>query len=139
MNKLNKLDELHKEQEQIFEEIDFVLGAFREDTPIFTDVTGKFPTIESFIGTSILETADGLPGYTTQGVDEQTIFIQFFSDDKQICTHIKDGKVIKHQYLVINKMLDTPKKRLDYFGNKVHELKELQKELDKIEEEQIDE
>lgn len=136
---MNKQQELWKKQEQLVEEIDFVLGAFREDTPIFTDATEKFPTIEAFIGQSVLETADGLPGYTMQGIDGQTIFVQFFSDNKQLCTHLKDGKIVKYQYLVINENLDTPTKRLDHFVGKVHELKELQKELDELEEEQIDE
>lgn len=62
-----------------------------------------------------------------QGIDDQTIFVQFFSGDKQLCTHLKDGKIVKHQYLVIDNKLDTPTKRLEHFTRKIHELKELQK------------
>ncbi|MGG5372831.1 hypothetical protein [Enterococcus sp. AZ196] len=136
---MDKLDELWKEQEQLIEDVDFVLEAFKEGTAIFKDVTKKFPTIEAFIGQSTLETADGLPGYTMQGIDDQTIFVQFFSGDKQLCTHLKDGKIVKHQYLVIDNKLDTPTKRLEHFTRKIHELKELQKKIDELEKEQTDE
>lgn len=134
---MNKQRELWKKQEQLVDEVGFILEAYHEDTPIFTDMTEKSPTIEAFIGDSILETADGLPGYTTQGENGETIFIQFFSEGKQLNTYLKDNKVVKHQFLVINKDLDTPTKCLDHVSNLVQELKTIQKELDELEEEQI--
>lgn len=136
---MNKQQDLWEKQEQLVDEVEFVLGAYRDDTPIFTDVTDKSPTIEAFIGQSILETADGLPGYTTQGENGETIFIQFFSDGKQIYTYLKDGQVVRHQFLKIKKDLDTPTKRLDHVSKLVQELITIQKELDELEEEQIDE
>lgn len=36
---MDKLDELWKEQEQLIEDVDFVLEAFKEGTAIFKDVT----------------------------------------------------------------------------------------------------
>ncbi|SAZ35329.1 hypothetical protein DTPHA_1401337 [Enterococcus faecium] len=122
-------------QGQVFSEIDFVLDAFIQGTPIFKDMTDKFPTIESFIGGSILETADGLSGYTTQGENGETIFIQFFSEGKRLNTYLKNSKVMKQQFLVINKDLDTPTKCLDHVSKLVQELKTIQKELDELEEE----
>lgn len=89
---MNKLEELWGKQGQVFSEIDFVLDAFIQGTPIFKDMTDKFPTIESFIGGSILETADGLSGYTTQGENGETIFIQFFSEGKRLNTCLKTVK-----------------------------------------------
>nr|DAM28517.1 MAG TPA: hypothetical protein [Caudoviricetes sp.] len=136
---MNKQQELWEKQEQLVDEVGFILAAYHEDTPIFTDMTDKSPTIEAFIGQSTLETADGLPGYTTQGENGETIFIQFFSDGKQIYTYLKDGQVVRHQFLKIKKDLDTPSKRLDHVSKLVQELITIQKELDELEEEQIDE
>lgn len=136
---MNKQQDLWEKQEQLVDEVGFILTAYHEDAPIFTDMTDESPTIEAFIGQSTLETADGLPGYTTQGENGETIFIQFFSEGKQLNTYLKDNKVMKHQFLVINKDLDTPTKCLDHVSKLVQELKTIQKELDELEEEQIDE
>ncbi|MDN2639286.1 hypothetical protein OEZ17_17435 [Enterococcus avium] len=136
---MNKQQDLWEKQEQLVDEVGFILTAYHEDAPIFTDMTDESPTIEAFIGQSTLETADGLPGYTTQGENGETIFIQFFSDGKQIYTYLKDGQVVRHQFLKIKKDLDTPTKRLDHVSKLVQELITIQKELDELEEEQIDE
>lgn len=136
---MNKQQDLWEKQEQLVDEVGFILTTYHEDAPIFTDMTDESPTIEAFIGQSTLETADGLSGYTTQGENGETIFIQFFSEGKQLNTYLKDNKVMKYQFLVINKDLDTPNKCLDHVSKLVQELKTIQKELDELEEEQIDE
>ena len=136
---MNKQQDLWEKQEQLVDEVGFILTAYHEDAPIFTDMTDESPTIEAFIGQSTLETADGLSGYTTQGENGETILIQFFSEGKQLNTYLKNSKVMKQQFLVINKDLDTPTKCLDHVSKLVQELKTIQKELDELEEEQIDE
>ena len=136
---MNKQQDLWEKQEQLVDEVGFILTAYHEDAPIFTDMTDESPTIEAFIGQSTLETADGLSGYTTQGENGETIFIQFFSEGKQLNTYLKNSKVMKQKFLVINKDLDTPTKCLDHVSKLVQELKTIQKELDELEEEQIDE
>ena len=76
-----------------------------------------------------------MSGYTTQGENGETIFIQFFSEGKRLNTYLKNSKVMKQQFLVINKDLDTPTKCLDHVSKLVQELKTIQKELDELEEE----
>ena len=136
---MDRQDELWKRQDQLIDETEFLLEAFKEGSPIYEVVTDSFPTIESFIGQSTLETSDGSPGYTLQAENGETIFIQCFSDNKQINTYLRDGEIVRYQFLRVNVELDTPKKRLNKFSENVKELKEIQDELDKFEKEQTDE
>ena len=52
---MNKQDELWEQQDKLIGDIDFILRAFQEETPIYNVVTDNYPAIESFIGNSALE------------------------------------------------------------------------------------
>lgn len=133
---MNKQDKLWEQQDKLLGDIEFVLNAYQEDTPIYSVVTDDYPSIEKFIGKSALETSDGKPGHLMQGENGETIFVQFFSDDKKVYTYIKDEQITKYVFLVLDYEIDTPIKKLKYVAKKVDELLAIQIGLDEIDEEE---
>ena len=136
---MNKQDELWEQQDKLIGDIDFILRAFQEETPIYNVVTDNYPAIESFIGNSALETSNGNAGYIMHGENDEIIFAQFFSDNKKIHTYMKDGKIISQQFLVLDPEMKGSLNKLDCLVKKAEELRVIQSELDELEEEQIDE
>ncbi|MGG5331653.1 hypothetical protein [Enterococcus sp. AZ163] len=130
---MNKQDKLWEQQDKLLGDIEFVLNAYQEEMPIYSVVTEDYPAIEGFIGNSILETGDGKPGHLMQGENGETIFVQFFSDDKKVYTYIKDGLITRYEFLVLDYEIDTPIKKLKYVAKKVDELKKVQQELEALE------
>jgi hypothetical protein len=125
---MNKQNEVWEVADDIIGNIDFILNAYNEGVPIYKIV--KDESIEGFIGHSVLETTNGSPGYTMRGENGETIFVQLFSDDKKIHTYLKDGKVSRHEFLVLDKEVDTPTKKLEYIKKKINELIAIQPELE---------
>ena len=136
---MNKQDQLWEPQDKLIGDIDFILRAFQEETPIYNIVTDNYPTIEKFIADSVLETSDGNAGHIMHGENDEIIFAQFFSDNKKIHTYMKDGKIISQQFLVLDPELKGSLNKLDCLVKKAEELRVIQSELDEIEENQIDE
>lgn len=132
-------DQLWEQQEKLIGDIEFILQAFQEESPIYNNVTDKFPTIEDFIGDSVLSTSDGNAGYIMHGDNDELIFAQFFSDNKKIHTYVKDRIIVKQQFLVIDPEMEGPLNKLETLVKRVNDLKAIQKELDELEKEQIDE
>lgn len=136
---MNKQDQLWEQQDKLIGDIDFILRAFQEETPIYNIVTDNYPAIDGFIGSSVLETSDGNAGYIMHGENDEIIFAQFFSDNKKIHTYMKDGKIISQQFLVLDPEMKGSANKLKCLAKKVDELRVIQTELNEIEEEQIDE
>ena len=136
---MSKQDQLWEQQDKLIGDIDFILRAFQEETPIYNIVTDNYPTIEGFICNSMLETSDGNAGHMMHGRNDEIIFAQFFSDNKKIHTYIKDGKIISQQFLVFDPEMKGSLNKLDCLVKKAKELRVIQSELDELEEEQIDE
>ncbi|MGL9969485.1 hypothetical protein [Enterococcus sp. DIV1420a] len=132
---MNKQDQLWEQQDKLIGEIDFILRAFQEETPIYNIVTDDYPAIEGFIGNSVLETSEGNAGYIMHGEDNEIVFAQFFSDDKKIHTYMKDGKIISQQFLVLDPEMKGSANILNCLAKKVDELRAIQTELDELEEE----
>ncbi|MGM0124894.1 hypothetical protein IGI37_002288 [Enterococcus sp. AZ194] len=124
---MNKQNEVWEVADDIIENIDFIFNAYKEDVPIYNIV--KDESIEGFIGQSVLETTNGSPGHTMRDENGETIFVQLFSDDKKIYTYLKDGKVSRYEFLVLDKKIDTPTKKLEYIKKKIEELIAIQPEL----------
>ncbi|MEQ7304143.1 hypothetical protein [Enterococcus avium] len=134
---MNKLDQLWEQQDKLIGDIDFILRAYQEETPIYSIVADD--SIEGFIGNSVLETSDGNAGYIMHGENDEIIFAQLFSDNKKIHTYMKDGKIISQQFLVLDPEMKGSANKLDSLAKRVNELQKIQSELDELEEDQIDE
>lgn len=134
---MNRKDQLWELQDKLIGDVDFILRAFQEGTPIYNIVTDNYPAIEGFIGSSVLETSDGNAGYIMHGENDEIIFAQFFSDNKEIHTYMKDGKIISQQFLVLDPEMKGSLKKLDCLVKKAEELRVIQKELDELEAEDV--
>lgn len=135
---MNRKDQLWEQQDKLIGGIDFVLRAYEEDSQPNKVVTEDYPTVKSFIGQSVLIALQtNEPGFTMQGENGETIMAQHFSGGKQLWTYIKDGKIVKYEFMVLDTEIDTPLKKLDFLAEKVEELRVIQSELDGLEAEDV--
>lgn len=132
---MSEQEKLWDEQNSLIEGINFILKAYQEETPINKLVTNDYPTIEGFIGQSVLETCDGNTGFFMGGPNGENIYVQFFSEGKKIHTYMKDGKILKYDFLITDNELDSPMKKLKHLKNKIIELQKIQYDLDVLDKE----
>lgn len=133
MKKANYLETLYEQADEVVGKIEYLISAFNEGSVIYNVVTEDYPTLEAFIGKSVLETSDGRPGYIAHGQDGESVFCQQYSDNKQIQTYIKDGKITEYKFLIVDKNIDTSVKKLQAIKRLTGELISTQIEIDKLE------
>ncbi|EGO5188114.1 hypothetical protein KZ109_002719 [Enterococcus faecalis] len=128
------LEKLYSKQDYLLDDLERSLELYQENITPSEVVTYRFNSIEEFIGESILETADGMTGYFMNSEDPQvSIFVQCYSGGKQTWTYIKESRVQHVDYLISDKSLDTPLKRLEKLQECINKMREVQVAIEQLE------
>ncbi|MBL1223713.1 hypothetical protein [Enterococcus sp. BWR-S5] len=138
MNQVEKLekelDELYEQQENVTTAVESIANFIKEGIIPKRVVTSDYPSFESFVGNSYLETADDTAGFIMrQEESDELIFVQHLSDDKQIWTYFVGTKINKTEFLVLDTELDTQKKKCEKIEEYGIDLTVIQNKIDEVE------
>lgn len=138
MNQVEKLekelDELYEKQEDVTNAVESIANFIKEGIIPKRVVTSDYPSFESFVGSSHLETTDGTAGFIMrQEESDELIFAQHLSDGKQIWTYFVGTKINKTEFLVLDTELDTRRKQCEKIEEYGIDLTVIQKKIDEVE------
>lgn len=131
----NELDDLYQEQEKILDGIQWIVEMIPAESVPSRIVTADYPSFESFVGNSKLETIDGRAGYimtVTQNNIDETVFMQQLSGGKQIWSYLNGETITKTEFLVLDTELDTQKKQCEKIKEYSNELVAIQEKIDNV-------